>query len=216
MPTEFPRDQTIDDLLRLAGVSTGHSAARHWLESALAAARAILEPQLVATGATRVSPPSPAQHNIPLNKIERASDRLLAALEELRRHLHAHGSFWRSNAFGPIYANEFERAGVISTLINVRDTARNARRRKTGRPRNFRKQQIVDLALAFCARFAPSRPSGDVNNFFPPFAERLFEYSTGLSVDDKGQGIDRQIRVALLRLSLETERAALLNQAHLR
>ena len=39
MPTEFPDDETIDELLRLAGVSTERSAARRWLESALAAAR---------------------------------------------------------------------------------------------------------------------------------------------------------------------------------
>jgi hypothetical protein len=36
MPTEFPDDGTIDELLSLAGVSTEHSAARRWLESALA------------------------------------------------------------------------------------------------------------------------------------------------------------------------------------
>lgn len=159
-----------------------------------------LEPGLAATGARRVPQPSPAQHNAPLDKIERASDRLIAALGELRRHPHAHGSFWRSNAFGPVYASEFERAGVVPTLTKIRDAAREARVSKTGRPRDFRKQQIVDMALAFCARFSPSRPSSDTNNFFPRFAERFFEYSTGLAVDDKGQGIGRQIRAALRRL----------------
>ena len=39
MPTEFPVDETIDELLRLAGVSTDRSGARRWLESALVAAR---------------------------------------------------------------------------------------------------------------------------------------------------------------------------------
>jgi hypothetical protein len=43
MPTEFPDDGTIDELLRLAGVSTDRSAARRWLESALVAARGTLE-----------------------------------------------------------------------------------------------------------------------------------------------------------------------------
>jgi hypothetical protein len=38
MPDEFPDDGTLDELLRLAGVSTQHSVARRWLESALAAA----------------------------------------------------------------------------------------------------------------------------------------------------------------------------------
>ena len=213
MPTDFDV-ATIDELLSLAGVSTEHSAARRWLESALAAARGTLEPRLVMTGATRVPQPSPAKHNAPLDKIERASDRLIAALEQLRRHPYAHASFWRFEAFGPVYASEFERADVIPTLTNIRDAARKARVSRTGRPRNFRKQQIVDLALAFCAKFSPKRPSSDPNNFFPHFAKRFFEYSTGLSVDDKGQGIDRQIRVALLRLPLEMERATLLNKTH--
>ena len=211
MPTEFPDDGTIDELLRLAGVSTEHSAARRWLESALVAARGTLEPRLAG-----LPQPSPAKHNAPLDEIERASDRLIAALEQLRRHPHAYASFWRFAAFGPVYASEFERAGVIPTLTNIRDAARKARVSRTGRPRNFRKQQIVDLALAFCARFSPKRPSSDVNNFFPPFAERFFEHSTGLSVEEKGHGIGRQIRVALKRLPLEMERATLLNKTHLR
>jgi len=214
MPTEFFDDATIDELLSLAGVSTEHSAARCWLQSALAAARGTLEPRLVATGATRVPQPSPAKHNAPLDKVERASDRLIAALEELRRHPYAHASFWRFEAFGPVYASEFERADVIPTLTNIRDAARKARVSRTGRPRKFRKQHIVDLALAFCARFSPKKPSNDVNNFFPYFAERFFELSTETSVEGHGHGITRQVKVALKRLPLEMERATLLNKTH--
>jgi hypothetical protein len=214
MPTEFPDDGTIDELLHLAGVSTEDSAARGWLESALAAARGTLEPRLAATGAKRVPQPSPAKHNTPLDKIERVSDRLIAALEQLRRHPYAHASFWRFAALGPVHAGELESAGVRTTLKNIRDAARRARISRTGRPRNFRKQQIVDVALAFCARFSPNRPSGDANNFFLHFAERFFEHSTGLSIADKGHGIDRQIKVALRRLPPEKERAALLNNTH--
>jgi hypothetical protein len=199
MPTEFSDDGTIDELLSLAGVSAGHSAARRWLESALAAARGALEPRLVATGATRVPQPSPAKHNAPLDKIERASDRLIAALEQLRRHPYAHVSFWRFAAFGPA-ASELERAGVIPTLTNIRAAARKARISRTGRPRNYHKQQIVDLALAFCARFSPKRPSSDVNNFFPPFAERFFELATDSFVEGTGHGIGRQVKAALKRL----------------
>ena len=213
MPTEFP-DGTIDELLRLAGVSTEDSAARGWLESALAAARGTLEPRLVANGATRVPQPSPAKHNAPLDKIERASDRLIAALEQLRRQPYAHASFWRFAAFGPVSDNKFERAGVTRSLTNIRDAARNARLSKTGRPRNFRKQHIVDLALAVCAKFSPKRPSNDIKNFFPHFAERFFELSTGLSAD--GNGVGRQITVALRRLPLEKERATLLKKTHRR
>ena len=105
---------------------------------------------------------------------------------------------------------------MISTLTNIRDAADKARVCRTGRPQNFRKQQIVDLALAFCARFSPNRPSSDVNNFFPAFAERFFELATESSVEGKGRGISRQVKVALKRLPAEMERAALLNQTQLR
>ena len=54
MPTEFPDEGTIDELLGLAGVSLEHSAARGWLESALTAARGTLELRLAATGAIPV------------------------------------------------------------------------------------------------------------------------------------------------------------------
>ena len=213
--TEFPDDGTIDELLRLAGVSLEHSVARGWLESALAAARGTLEPRLAATGTMHVAQPSPAKHNAPLDKIERAHDRLITALEQLRRHPYAHASFWRFAAFGPVYVNEFERPDVMGTLTNIRDAARKARVSRTGRPRNFRKQHIVDLALAFCARFSPKRPSTDANNFFPPFAERFFEHSTRFSVEEKGRGVGRQITVALKRLPLEKQRAEFLNKTHL-
>ena len=102
----------------------------------------------------------------------------------------------------------------MPTLTNIRDAARKARVSRTGRPRNFRKQQIVDLALAFCARFSPKRPSSDVNNFFPPFAERFFELATDLSVGGTGHGIGRQVKVALKRLPVEAERATLVNKTH--
>jgi hypothetical protein len=68
------------------------------------------------------------------------------------------------------------------------------------------------LALAFCAKFSPKKPSSDVKNFFLPFAERFFELATGSSVEGNGQGIGRQVKVALKRLPLEMERAAFLNQ----
>ena len=82
MPTEFPDDGTIDELLCLAGVSTERSAARRWLESALVAARGTPEPRLVPH-------PAPAKHNAKLDEIERASNRLIAALKQLRSHPHA-------------------------------------------------------------------------------------------------------------------------------
>jgi hypothetical protein len=204
-PTGFLDDGAINELLRLAGVSTADARARRWLESALAGARDTLDPR-------RVPRPSPTKHNLPLEKIERASNRLITTLEQLRRHPHAHRSFWSFAAFGPVHDSKFERAGVTLTLTTVRDAARKGRVSKTGRPRNVRKQQVVDLALGFCARCSLKRPSSDVKNFFPAFAERFFELSTGSSVGEV-KGIGRQIKVALKRLPGEMERAALLNKS---
>jgi hypothetical protein len=130
----------------------------------------------------------------------------------LRRHPHAHGNFWRFAAFGPIRASKVERADIMSALQNIGDAARKTRANRTGRPPDFRKQHIVDLALAFWVRFSTARPSSDVGNLFLNFAEQFFERSTGLSVDDKGNGIGRQIKVALHRLPIEMERATLLNK----
>ena len=98
----------------------------------------------------------------------------------------------------------------MSTVKNILDAARKARVSRTGRPPDIRKQHIVDFALAFCARFSTAKPSSDVDNFFPPFAERFFERSTGLSVEGKGHGVSRQIKMALRLLPIEMERAALL------
>ncbi len=159
MSNDLRDNKTIDALLRLASVSTERPAARRWLESALVAARGTFEPRLLATGAKRIPQPTPAKHNAPLDKIEHACDQLVAALTQPTRHPHAYASFWRFTTFGPVYENEFERAGVIPTLAMIRDAARSARIRRIGRPRNFRKQHIVDLALAFCARFSPKKPS---------------------------------------------------------
>jgi hypothetical protein len=203
MPARPPDDRTIDKLLELANASTADPAARRWIGDALAAAQAIAacEPR-----------PSPAKHNAPLDAIEGATDRLIATLDELRRHPLAHAGFWRFAAFGPVRASGFESAGVTSTLKKIREAARKGRLSTIGRPRNFRKQHILNLALAFCARFSRTRPSSDANNFFPPFAELFFERSTGLSVKGKGHGISRQIRVALQPLPIEMERATLLNE----
>jgi hypothetical protein len=202
MPARLPDDRTISELLRLACVSTADDAARRWIRDALGAARATVaaEPR-----------PTPAKYNAPLDAIERATDRLLAALDELRRHPHAHGNFWRLATFGPVNDSQAERTDVMSALKNIRHAARKARVSRTGRPPDFRKQNIIDLALAFCARFSTSRPSGDVKKFFPNFAERFFECSTGSYVG-KGNGIQRQVTVALRRLPIEMERAALLNK----
>ena len=117
MPASLPDDPTIDELLKLAGVSTADPASRDWIGTALAATQAI---------AKYVPPPSPAKHNAPLDAIEGAVDRLIATLDELRRHPVAHAALWRFARLGPVRAGEFERPGVTSTLSAIREAARRA------------------------------------------------------------------------------------------
>ena len=119
MPTEFPDDETVDELLRLAGVSSDRSGARRWLESALVAAGGKPDPR-------RVPQLHPAKHNAPLDEIERASNRLIAALKKLRSHPHAEKASGGSSIRTRL-RNEFEIASVIPTLAMIRDAARNAR-----------------------------------------------------------------------------------------
>jgi hypothetical protein len=149
-------DQTIDELLRLGGVSPANTSARSWISDALIAAR----------GFAAADPlPLPAKHNAPLDRIMRDTDRLVASLGQLKNHPSAHGNFWRYAAFGPVHNDKFERAGVMPTLKNIRQAASSSRVSKTGRPKAAQKQHIIDLALAFCARFSATRPSSDAKNF---------------------------------------------------
>ncbi|MGY4472305.1 hypothetical protein ACVWWK_008014 [Bradyrhizobium sp. LB9.1b] len=203
MPARQSDDETINELMELAGVSTADHKARGWIGTALAASRApaAYEPR-----------PSPAKHNAPLNAIERATDRLIAALNALKCHGHAHSYFWRAAAFGPIRDANSEAPTVLATVKNIRHAARSARMTQTGRPRNYRKQHLVDLALAFWARFSPNRPSSDQQNKFVDFASLFYEQATGVSVERKGHGIERQIKVALRRLPIEGRRATLLHE----
>jgi hypothetical protein len=107
MPSRSSDDRTIDELLRLARVSIANPAARRWMGDALATAQA------TAGGESR---PTPAKHNAPLDTIGVAANQLIAAFNELRRHPHAHGDFWRYAAFGPIRAGKVERADVMPAL----------------------------------------------------------------------------------------------------
>lgn len=141
-------DDEINELLKLAGVSTRDPEARAWVEGALVASRAL---------AAQEPRPSPAKHNAPLNAIERAADRLITALIALRRHHpHAHGDFWRSATFGPVRDANFEAPTVMATAKNIRRAACRARMTQTGRPRDYRKQHVVNLALAFGQGSRPS------------------------------------------------------------
>ncbi len=197
-PTWRPNSQEIDELLDLAHVSTRDGAERRWIGDALVAAHAL----------ARSKPrPCPAEHNKPLDAIERSAHQLLVALDQLEKQPHAHRNFWSSVAFG---SGKYEDVKVFSALKNTRSAARSARVSGIGRPPDRRKQHIVNFALAFSARFSSLRPSSDEGNFFRLFAERFFECTTGLSIEDKGRGIGRQTKVALRRLPIETARAAAL------
>ena len=149
MPTEPADDGTLDELLPLAGVSPEAAAARRWLNDALIAARGTVEPQLTAIGATRAPKPSPGKHNAPLKKIERGAARLIAAFEQLRCHPYAHASFWRFKAFGPVYASGFERAGILPTLTNIREAARKAQIRRSGRPRERTGEHQSEVEMGY-------------------------------------------------------------------
>jgi hypothetical protein len=202
MPSRLPDEGTIDELLGLARVSIDDHAARSWMKVALPAAQAI---------AASVPRPSPVEHNAPLDTIERAAKWIIAALDELRRHPHAHGNFWRFASFRPFRAS-VERTDFMSALESIPQAAREARVSKTGRPPNLIKQRIVNFMLAFSARYSSATPSGDINNFFRQLAERFYELSTGLSVEGKGHGIGRQISAALHLLPIEMQRAELLKK----
>ncbi len=199
--------EKIDELLNLSGASYADTAARSWLETALSGARAV---------AASKSQPSPVKHNAPLDTIEQTARRLNMALVELRHHSHAHYNFWRSAAFGPALADKVENRDFERILTPFHRAAKSARVSRNGRPRALRKQHILDLALGFCARFSPAKPSNDEKNFFRAFAERFFECATGLSTEGRGQGIGRQIRAALQRLPIEKARAAHLNETRIK
>jgi hypothetical protein len=187
-------NREINELLDLAGVKTPNPRAEHWIADAVAGAQGI-------ANGNGQSPP--AEQNASIDSVKREAGRLISALEKLEQHSHADSRF----------RSRFKNVEILkSTLAQVRSAADTARIRKIGRPRNLRKQQIVNFALAFCARFSKVYPSSDQGNFFPSFAERFFELSTGSSTEIRGNGIDRQIRVALKRLPMEKERAALLHK----
>lgn len=205
MTAKVSNDRKITELLDLAGISTADNAARRWLRDALVGA------QSIAAGEPR---PNPTKHNAPLTKIERTAADLIEAIDALKLHPHAYLDFWSYPGFGPVFNSSLERPLAISNLKNIRTAAQRAGSRKTGRPPDRRKQHIVNLALAFWTRFSCDQPSSDVNNAFLPFAERFFELSTGLSTKARGHGIDRQIRVALRRLTIEQRRTSRLNETH--
>ena len=96
-----PVDAGIIELMTVAGVDRDNLEAFDWLRLARAGAQSLPQPG-----------PRPAEHNAPLRRVEKAAAELLAALVELRRHPHAFMSFWRFRGFGPVFFNQYERAGL--------------------------------------------------------------------------------------------------------
>ena len=115
----------------------------------------------------RQSPPTPAQYNKPLVAVEEAAQRLAAAIRSLKGTPHAYWAFCRLWSRGPVHNNQFEGRDILPDLEAIGAAASKARIKKTGRPRNLRKQQIVDLALAFCVRFSAARAKPGCQQLLP-------------------------------------------------
>ena len=168
-----------------------------WLSKAIEAARH--------NYAAAKQRPLPADHNALLADIEKSTKKLTQRLKRLRRYPAAQYAFWRSKAFGPVRYDRVEAREVLSTLETIVRAAGMARDPRQGRRREAGKQHVVDQAFAFFVRFSPQQPSGTPTGAFARFAREF--YSAAIEVDpDEPIGLDRQIRQALTRLSIERAR----------
>lgn len=194
-------DDRLQELLQLAGIhpSDGQAGqATAWLRGAIK--------DLRHDNGTPVKRPLASHHNDLLTDIEKTAKKLIKRLERLRRYPHSQHAFWRCRAFGPIYNDRVEVREVLSTLEAIVLAANLAKDRHQGRPREARKQHVVDLAFAFFVRFSPRAPSGTPTGAFAKFA-RKFYFAVVDSDAEQDGGLDRQIRQALTRLPIELERA---------
>ena len=187
----------IPHLLKLAGISTSHKEAVAWLSDAIEGARFTYRIK---------KRPLAADHNALLADIEKSAKKLIKGIERLRRHPSSQHAFWRSAVFGPVYFNRVELPEFLPTLKNVVLAAVMAKDPRQGRRGEVGKQHVVDLAFGFFVRFSPRRPSGTPTGAFATFAREFFSAATGVDLEQHG-GLDRQIRQALTRLSIERQRA---------
>ena len=81
-----------------------------------------------------------------------------------------------------------------------------AKDRRQGRRREAGKQHVVDAAFAFFARFSPLRPGGSRAGAFRSFSREFYSAATGVDPERHGD-LERQIRQASTRLSIERQRA---------
>jgi hypothetical protein len=191
-------ENSVRELLQLAGVPPSDRAAAAWLKEAIEGARSSYR-----AGRQRARP---ADHNDLLIAIERSAKELTKRIERLRRHPLSWRAFWHSRPFGPVYRDRVEVGEVLSTLDTVLRAAEAAKDRRHGRPRELGKQHVVDLAFAFFVRFSAHRPSGTVTGAFATFARAFYAAVTGVEPERHG-GLDRQIRRAATRLAVERQRA---------
>ena len=150
--------------------------------------------------------PLAADHNALLADIEASAKKLIKGITRLRRHPASARTFWRSAVFGPVYFDRVELPEFLSTLKNVVLAADMAKDRRQGRRRKAGKQHVVDAAFDFFVRFSPHRPSGTPTGAFAEFAREFFSAATGIDPERHGD-LERQIRQASTRLSIERQRA---------
>ncbi len=136
--------------------------------------------------------PSPGQANDKLDRIQKLAKQLGREILGLRRSPHSHLDFWLNDAFGPIYMNEMERAGVLDTIAAVETAAKAGRNDMRSRPVNHRKQRIVDAACSFYARYSPRRPSTTELGGFKEFARAFHSEATG-----RDESVERQVLKAV-------------------
>jgi hypothetical protein len=181
-------------LLELAGVPPSDEAAAAWLSNALEAVR----PHPLAERR-----PAAADRNALLEGVQKSAQTLIKRMEQLRRQPICWYAFWHSPEFGPVLGNRVELPSVFFFLETIGRAAESAKDPRKGRPTKTNKQDIVDMALAFFARFSPKRPSGTPTGEFATFARAFYASATG----DRSDELDRQIRQAVKRLPVERERA---------
>jgi hypothetical protein len=190
---------SIEELLRVAGVPPSDTKAAAWLSDAIVGAQS--------SHRTAKQRSLPADHNALLADIEKSAKELIKRIERLRRHPVSARAFWYFSAFGPVHNNRVEVREVLSTLETVVSAAGSAKVRRKGRPHEVGKQKIVNLAFGFFVRFSRYRASGTPTGAFAKFAREFYSAVTGVDPEKRGGGLDRQIRQAVTRLSIERPRA---------
>jgi hypothetical protein len=188
----------MEELLRLAGVPPSNKKAAAWLSDAIELATSIFR--------AAKQRPIPVDRNAILADIEKSAKVLTRQIERLRWHPVPRHAFWRSSVFGPVHNNRVEVPEVLSTLEKVITAAGTAKDRDKGRRREFGKQRVVDMALAFFVRFSAHTASGTPTGAFAKFAREFYAAVTGVDPEDHS-GLDRQIREAVKRHSIGRPRA---------